>query len=107
LHTGRGWCIYKCMARNAMHLEIISFQAYDDASGAPAVVEVRQGRQAARFALDMLGGVEPTCNGLESGLTANGTRLAANAARRLYYAHLKATKGDEWISRNAALYEEA
>lgn len=93
--------------RQAMSPELVSFESYADASGAPAVVEVRQGRQAARFALDWLGGDEPTCNALGSGLTVRGTALAAAAARRLYAAHVRATLGADWLARNAALYEGA
>lgn len=84
---------------------IVSFQAYPDGSGAPAVVEVWQGRQAARFALDLLGGEIPTCHGLGSGLSSYMTHRAADAAKRLYLARV-ADLGAEWLDLNRAMYSE-
>lgn len=89
----------------ALTSEIVSFTSYPDASGAPAVVEVRQGRQTARFALDMLGGSEPTCHGLGSGLSTYMTGKAADAARRLYAARV-AELGEDWLARNRVMYQE-
>lgn len=85
-------------------VEIVSFTAYPDASGAPAVVDVRQGHQTARFALDTLG-AEPTCHGLGSGLSTHMTHKAADAARRLYAAKV-AELGSDWSERNRAMYSE-
>jgi hypothetical protein len=67
---------------------VLQFQAYEDASGAPAIVEVRSGRQSARFALDMLGTVK--CNGLGSGFTPAKTARAAAVARCAYATRIAA-----------------
>jgi len=89
----------------ALVTEIVSFHAYSDSSGAPAIVEVRYGRQTARFALDTLGGDVPTCNSLGSGLSVHMTHKAAEAARRLYAARV-AELGVEWLAANRAMYAE-
>lgn len=86
-----------------LNTEIVSFESYSDASGAPAIVEVRSGRQSARFACDYLGRV--TCNGLGSGLTARMTARAADAAKRLYQARVNEL-GAEWLAANTAMYTE-
>ena len=83
---------------------IRTFQSYDDASGAPALVDVTVGRQRATFACDMLGGV--SCNLVGSGLTCRMTANAAEAAKRAYRLHVEGTLGAEWIASNAALYAE-
>lgn len=88
---------------NAIHPEIISFESYSDASGAPSVVEVRMGRQAARFACDYLGAVTVNCLG--SGLTSRMTARAADAARRLYQARVNEL-GAAWLAANTAMYAE-
>lgn len=85
--------------------DIINFTSYADGSGAPATVEVRQGRQTARFALDILGGDEPTCHGLGSGLSSYMTHKAADAARRLYMLRV-AELGEDWRALNRAMYSE-
>lgn len=89
----------------ALIAKILSFDSFPDASGAPAVVEVRRGHQAARFALDMLGSDTPSCNGLGSGLSASMTHKAAEVARRLYAARV-AELGGGWIEANRAMYAE-
>ncbi len=83
---------------------IRTFQSFADASGAPALVDVRMGRQVATFACDMLG--EVSCNGIGSGLTVRATVKAADAARRAYRLHVEATLGLDWLARNAALYAD-
>ena len=85
--------------------EIVSFTSYEDGSGAPAIVEVRQGRLAARFSLDLLGGDVPSCNGLASGLSVSMTHKAAEVARRLYLARVGELDAD-WRERNRAMYSE-
>lgn len=85
--------------------EIVSFTSYEDASGAPAIIEVRQGRLRARFTLDLCGGEVPNCNGLGSGLSVSMTHKAAEVARRLYMARV-GELGAEWRDRNRAMYAE-
>lgn len=89
----------------ALVAKIVSFESFADGSGAPAVVEVRNGRQSARFALDMLGSEIPSCNGLGSGLSASMTHKAAEVARRLYSARV-AELGADWVDANRAMYAE-
>jgi hypothetical protein len=90
---------------NMLVTDIVNFTSYADGSGAPSTVEVRQGRLAARFALDLLGGDVPTCHGLGSGLSSYMTHKAADAARRLYMLRV-AELGEEWRARNRAMYSE-
>lgn len=92
------------MSTRALVTSIVSFESFADGSGAPATIEVRQGRLAARFALDLLGG-EPTCHGLGSGLSSYMTHRAADAAKRLYLARV-ADLGSEWRDLNRAMYSE-
>lgn len=88
----------------AMQTAIRSFQSFDDASGAPALVDVTMRGQRATFACDMLGGV--SCNYVGSGLTVRATALAARAAREAYSLHVQATLGADWIARNEAMYAD-
>ncbi len=87
-----------------MTTSIRTFKSYDDASGAPALVDVTLGHQRATFACDMLGAV--SCNGIGSGLTSRMTHKAAEAAKRAYLLHVEGTLGADWIARNAAMYSE-
>lgn len=93
------------MSTRALVTSIVSFESFADGSGAPATIEVRQGRLAARFALDLVGGEIPTCHGLGSGLSSYMTHRAAEAARRLYMARV-AELGAEWLDLNRAMYSE-
>lgn len=88
----------------SLTVSIRTFKSFDDASGAPALVDVSMGHQRATFACDMLGAV--TCNGVGSGLTSRMTAKAAEAAKRAYSLHVEGTLGADWLARNAALYDE-
>lgn len=77
-----------------------SFQVYDDASGAPAVIEAL----GVVYAFDYLGGLKCRCIRPLSGTVIRAQmERAANEAHEAYSVLLEGL-GAEWIERNLAMY---
>lgn len=84
-------------------VEIEGFQAYPDASGAPALVRVAD----FSYAADFIGGEVRLACIKHPGNGRRASEVAAERARRTYEAFVTENTTAEWRAANVVLYSEA
>ena len=88
--------------RNQLHADVRNLRVMDDASGAPALVDVR-GSVTYTFACDTLGN-RTSLHLISRGGSCNESKRAARVAKIAYESKVLFSTTGAWRERNVAMY---